>query len=143
MNKTVVINVVWGEEYNRFFVEHSLSTFLAKGNLEVLQGGCYRLYTTATDAAFIKESSSWKILKQFMAVEIFPVGALGNRYATASACYRDAIQELKGENAIVVLISPDLLLANGGLKTAMRYLESGKRAVLTPVLRIQKEAVGK
>ena len=66
MNKTVVINVVWGEEYNRFFVEHSLSTFLAKGNLEVLQGGCYRLYTTATDAAFIKESSSAKHLNRYV-----------------------------------------------------------------------------
>lgn len=137
-----VINVVWGEAYSKFFIEHSLPTFLASGNLPFLahETKClYRLYTTPADHRAMQSSAAFQTLQQIMEVQVAYIAEISEYYRTASAQYRSAVNELKEAGTVVCLVSPDLLLAAGGFEYAVNLIKRGTKAVLMCVLRLSME----
>ena len=136
---------VWGEEYCRVFVEVTLPSLLSPGNIPAvrnLEDCVYRIFTTPQDATAIANSSAYARLRELVAVDVvFLRRRDDNKYVTSSDCYRAAMRDAIFEHSAAVFLIPDMVFADGGIRSIVRLLEAGKRAVLVMGLRAFKESL--
>ena len=89
--------VVWGEEYAREFLELSLPSQLAEGNIDGSSwhdGSEYLILTTKDDAEIIKVHPAFHLLKERINVRFAYRKPLtkGAKYKLASLCQMEAIR---------------------------------------------------
>lgn len=137
---------VWGQAYTRCFVEVGLPSLLADGNLPCLnrnQGHLLHVMTTEVDRKLIEASESWRRAQCVIDCHIDVIGTdavrIANPHQTMSDCHREAIRFADRRNAAIMLYNPDIVLADGGMRSLVRLLAQGKRAVQVVGLRILKE----
>jgi len=139
-----LVTPVWGAQYTKTFVDVTLPSLLAPGNIPALsEGGCtYKIFTTTGDEARIRQSPAFQSLPTNVAVEFRPITkADDNPYVASSSCYRTATAEAQTAGVIIVYLIPDMILADGSLRTIKRFLEQGKRAVMVAGMRVSKETL--
>src|SRR5690242_473768 len=138
-----IIIPVWGAAYTRCFVDISLASLLAPGNLPALDraaGHLIHIFTTASDRDVIEGSSTWRRAQALLDCRIDVMRAdlmkSGQPHLTMSNCHREAIA-LAGERAAATMFyNPDIVLADGGMITLLRLLKQGKRAIQVVGLRL-------
>ena len=139
------VTPVWGREYTQLFLELTLPTLLSPGNIPSvanLHDCVYKIYTTRSDAEAIRGSAAYSRLSALLAVDFVYLGDLHqSKYATSSDCYRAAIRDTAFEHAAAILLIPDMVFADGGIRSIERLLRAGKRAVLVMGLRAFKESL--
>jgi hypothetical protein len=138
------VTPVWGRSYTRLFLDVSLPTFLAAGNLPALAGAdpVYRIYTTAADAPPIRESVAVAALRKLMPVEINIITeAIADKYARMSFCHKMAIERADERGAAIVFLAPDAVAADGSLAALSRLADAGKRVAFGIGIRLHLEKV--
>ena len=88
--------VIWGEEYAREFLELSLPSQLAEGNIDGSawhEGSEYLILTTRKDAEIIKAHPAFHLLKKRLKVRFACVKGLTRdvKYKLVSMCQMEAI----------------------------------------------------
>jgi len=143
-----IITPVWGTAYTRCFLDIGLRSLMSPGNLPGLASeprNVIHLLTTAADLKVIEKSPVWNCAKQVAECLVDVIGAdavnVSNPHETMSVCHRRAIEAGDAAGAALMFYAPDVVIADGGMRTLVRLLAAGKRAVQVVGLRMQKEEV--
>jgi hypothetical protein len=138
------ICVTWGAAHTELFLEASLPTQLAPGNLPAVasrSGTTFKLYTTADDVPRLSRSASYRQLTRLMPTEIIPieVDPAVSCFDILTSCHKAAIKDAAAKGAAMVILAPDLVFADGTFRKLAESVDAGKRAVLTSSVRLSRE----
>lgn len=140
-----LVNVTWGAGHTQLFLDVSLPSQLAPGNLPALAahpGVRYRIFTTAADAETIRASSAYQRLVEVVPTEIHlievPPGAVS--WELLTRCQKTAIADAAAEGAALVFLAPDTVFSDGSFASLARLVAQGKRAVLAAGVRLERES---
>jgi hypothetical protein len=131
--------VIWGEEYAREFLELSLPSQLAEGNIDGSawhEGSKYLILTTRKDAEIIKAHPAFHLLQKRLKVGFAYIKRRpgSEMYKLASQCQMEAIRA--GEDFDAVFFSyPDFIWSQGGMGNVAARIAEGCDAVLSSVPR--------
>ncbi|MDP7625919.1 MAG: hypothetical protein QF493_13350, partial [Rhodospirillales bacterium] len=131
--------VIWGEEYAREFLELSLPSQLAEGNIDGSawhDGSEYLILTTKADAEIIKVNPAFHLLQQRIKVRFVLIRRRPGAevYKLASQCQMEAIRVSESFDA-VFFSYPDFIWSQGGMGNVAARIAEGCDAVLSPVPR--------
>ena len=138
---------VWGYSYVRYFLECSLPTLLAPGNVPAVAAvspSQFIILTSADDAQFIREHPAFKQLADACETELRLIDHLityGNYSATITLAYVDAVREVGDamlDTCFFFLVS-DYILADGSLGNAFRRMQKGISAVVVGNFQVTRE----
>tara|TARA_R110002110_G_scaffold376568_2_gene586606 strand:- start:114704 stop:115984 length:1281 start_codon:yes stop_codon:yes gene_type:complete len=129
--------IVWGEDYVDEFLERSLPTQLAFGNLgdfPWLEGSQYLILTTSEDRPKIERAPIIRRLRRLMDVQFVDIDDVPrhNKYIGASKAQFEALRHADGFDAVFFLY-PDFLCATGTIQNAARRIAEGWDAVMFPI----------
>ena len=138
---------VWGERYVRDFLDFCLPSLLAPGNIPALSrlAPCtFVLLTPVRDAAAIKQSPLWGLLRRHCEVRIEPLDDLVSESSSTvlTLAYASAIRQA-GKRAIDTCFIPlvaDYVLSDGSLLKVVERIFAGASGVLTGNFLIEREA---
>ncbi len=139
-----LVTAVWGSEYTDTYLNISLPSLLAPGNIPSLPAAhcTYKIFSPEADAERIRQSEAFKALAALVTVEFRPLNRIQeNPYITSSNCYRTATIEAGQSRATILYLIPDMILADGSLRAVKRFLDEGKRAVMVAGMRAVKETL--
>ena len=138
------ILAVWGETYTDIFLRYSLPSQLSGGNIPELHGrnARYRIFTTTEDMAAMRRSSVFQRLTSLIDVEFVPITiSKENKLSLLADCHNRSIRDADQEDASLVFLSPDFILAENCIAYGMRQWASGKDVVYTFTPRLLRESV--
>ena len=128
----VAINICWGQDYTKLFAEYSLPSTLSLGNFPYLSthgDALYRLYTTKEDLAYLNGTSSFKLLKEMMPVDIKLIQNVIDKYNTMKKLHQEAIREFTDGKNRMIFLSPDNIVSDGSMRRVVVSAENGFRAL--------------
>lgn len=137
--------VFWGREHREYFLRLLVPSLLAPGNLPSLEnksGSRFLVCATAEDWSVIQEDPDFLALKRAIEpvlIEIPPPDSRANKYLIMSAGHRLATAMVFQDRACGVFLTPDLVLADGGIVALQRLFREGKRVVLCAAMRYTYE----
>jgi hypothetical protein len=142
----VFVTVLWGEWHRGLFLDANLPTMLAPGNLPVLVAGVdceYRIYTTADDAARIRQNAAFQRLCAMMpvSIELFEVAKTRHPIRLHHHIWRRATEHAQRGGAMVLLMAPDVAWADGSFARLRTAIEAGKRAIFMAYPRVISESL--
>lgn len=148
-----IIVVLWGKPYVDLFLDLSLPSQLAPGNIPALQclpGVKYKIYTTHADEEVIRAHPSFHRLSQLVPVQIKSVHSF-DEFGFVSDIVNDgkfsilmkfcnmAIADADLENAAVTFLTPDFIMADNTFSRMLEICRTGYRTILILTLRLFKE----
>jgi hypothetical protein len=136
-----LILAVWGEPYIRIFLDITVPSLLAPGNVPALGRQVahrLRIFTPEADWPRIAAAPVMQALARHLAVEHVAIPAPGrdDKYRIITRSHQRSLAEAEAAGAAVVFLSPDFVLADGCLRTLGRHaaapvvLMSSPRAAL-------------
>lgn len=135
--------VVWGKEYLDLFLGVVLRTHLSPGNLGCLPDRTwrYRIYTPPGDAGTIRRSGAYAHLVHLGSVEFCEIPEIGGsfKYEVISNCHSHAIRAAARDEAALVFLAPDAIVADGSFAVVQRIARAGKRVIVAAGIRVTKE----
>jgi Methyltransferase domain len=129
---------VWGYLYVRNFLECSLPTLLAPGNIPALAAALpseFVLLTAAHDEIYIREHPNFKRLTAICNTKIVLIDHLiteGNYSTTITLAYTDAVRAAGSamlDTCFFFLVS-DYIMADGSLGNAVKRMQGGISAIV-------------
>lgn len=128
--------VVWGDSYVQDFLEFSLPSLLADGNLTgnpVIDGSRFQVLTTKRDFERLTASPLFQRLQHTLPVEFVEIEQphAGDKYHMVSRYQMEAIRRSEDFDAITLLY-PDIIWARGAIRYAVEQLAQGALAFLSP-----------
>ncbi len=143
-----IVLPVWGEEYVRAFLEYSLPSLLAQGNLPAaakLGSIVFLIYTKEADRASLQGSAQLRRLERYAQVEIITPGHRSkdapDAYLFFSECYRLGLQRAHDRGAACLFLTADQIWADGALNNICARSQEGWRVVLLAAPRVLQETV--
>src|ERR1700733_766368 len=138
---------VGGYSYVRYFLECSLPTLLAPGNVPAVAAALpsrFVILTSAEDAAYIREHPAFRRLAAACETELRLIDHLitdGNYSATITLAYVEAVREA-GEAMLDIcffFLVSDYIVADGSLGNALRRMQNGISAVVVGNFQVTRE----
>jgi hypothetical protein len=138
----------WGYSYVRQFLEYSLPTMLAPGNIPALAAALpteFVILTSADDESFISEHPTFKRLASICATRIHTIDHLisdGNYSTTITLAYTEAVRELGDamiDTCFMFLVS-DYILADGSFANVLKRVQQGTSAVVAGNMQVTRES---
>ncbi len=138
---------VWGDDFVDTYLNVSLPSLLADGNLPALARRCnlvYSVYSNTAHHETIARSPAWRALQRIAdcrLVDIDKLDAEMSAYQRMSICYELGVYDnfRHGDDFAFLFLTPDSFWADGSFETVWRYNERGYRAVMYAGLRADKE----
>ena len=138
---------VWGYRYVRQFLEFSLPTMLAAGNLPALAHALpctFVLLTSRDDAEFIADHPGYRLLSSVCRTEIQPIDDLitGDNYSTTiTLAYERAVREtgLDMLDTCFLFLISDYLVADGSFRNVLSRIMAGASGVFAGNFQIVQE----
>ncbi len=129
---------VWGDAYVDTMLSAGLPSFLAPGNFPAVAEMAKLRLTVITrpeDVARISEHPAWRSVTDFGDARILPLleeraFVDRNRYDVMAYCHRQAIRNCLRDKAILSVLSPDCIVAEGSLSFGLQRILNGSHAVL-------------
>jgi hypothetical protein len=129
--------VAWGQDYVRDFLEVSLPTLLAEGNIaagEGLDGSQFLVLTDPVDFPTFQAHPLFGRLQRTLPTEFIDISRLRggrDKYRVASRCQMEALRRSVVHSDAVILLYPDMIWCRNGVRFAVEKLEDGAEAVFT------------
>ena len=132
-NKACIILAVWGKDYIHEFLEYSLPSLLASGNIPALAQSYktrFVLLTEEIDFLLFKKNPIYKKLQDHCDVRLTSIDDLvvnGNYSTTLTFAYDRVVQQTGQAmlNTYFLFLTSDYIMANGSLQGLMRYIRKG------------------
>lgn len=149
-----VVVAVWGEKYRKLFLDYCLPNQLTPGNLLALgatKRASYQIYTSPEDKTAIEAHDNFKKLSQVMPVEFTVLNNLRFSSSHQSSkenmsviwsqrrCHSLAIGKAIKKDAIVILLTPDMIWSEGTFTRILELSRKGKTLIMTTGLRLTEE----
>lgn len=140
---------VWGDAYVATLLDLALPSFLAPGNIPACAAEhevAFHVYTRPEDVGRIESHAAWQEMSRICATRILPVLTPDqfdkpNRYAIMADCHQMAISTARRESAVLSLLTPDCIIADGALKFGIEKIDAGFKAVMIAGPRGEMEAI--
>ena len=138
---------LWGFRYVQQFLEYSLPSLLAPGNIPALAAALpteFVILTSADDEDFIKAHPCFKRLADTCATDIRLIDHLitdGNYSTTITLAYTEALRTSGAamlDTCFFILVS-DYVMADGSLANVLKRMLSGASAVLAGNFQVVRE----
>jgi 2-polyprenyl-3-methyl-5-hydroxy-6-metoxy-1,4-benzoquinol methylase len=138
---------VWGYLYVRYFLECSLPTLLAPGNIPTVAAALpseFILLTSAEDEAYIREHPNFKRLAAMCSTKTVLIDHLiteGNYSTTITLAYTEAVRaagEAMVDTCFFFLVS-DYIMADGSLGNAIKRMQRGVSALVVGNFQVARE----
>ena len=135
---------VWGASYAKLYVDTVIPAQLSPGNLPAFKDtpNCrYFIYTRREDAETIRASAIFKELDATVPVtfELIP-DQIGVVHNLMTDCFRRGIAAAEKTDAAALLMTPDLVFADGSFRTIKRLSEEGRDVIFVPSIRTVKNS---
>jgi hypothetical protein len=142
-----VLLPVWGPRHIEQFLETSLPTLLAPGNVPALADKLpcgFVLMTRSSDAERIRRHPLWQRLGEVCEAQVRAIDDLiseGNHAVTLTLAYERAIRAAGAamRDTCFILLVADYLLSDGSLAAVLARVEAGASAVLTGTPQVVSE----
>lgn len=131
----------WGAKYIRVFLDYTLPSHLAPGNIDALPRAStvLRIFTRTPDIDVFRSSALFRRYEAEHAVAFESIDDLQlvkeNPYQTLTACHERALKDAAGTDTAFFFLNPDAVYGDGTYAAILKRLAEGKRAVLTHGLR--------
>lgn len=136
---------VWGPAYVQLYLDTVIPAQLASGNLPAFRGAgnCrYIIYTRPEDVEVIRSAPCYEHLAASVPVQFEWIDPkIGIVHGIMSDCFRRGIRAAEAANAGILLLTPDIVFADGSFSTIKRCAEAGRDVVFIPAIRTTKRAV--
>lgn len=145
MGPLFFVVVFWGEEHRNYFLHLCAPALLAPGNIPCLaanEGHRFLICTTASDWRAMQDDPDYIALAKAISVEWIEMSAPGfdeNKYLVMSAGHKLAANMAFAAGARGVYLTPDLLLADGAVRTIERLSNAGSKVILSVAMRFTYE----
>ena len=142
--KFVFHMTVWGDEYIDQFINISLPTVLAKGNLEgfdYLDGSKFLIFTTEDGRKRLLDQPLFGRLKKLISVEFVAMDALikNRKFDTVNMCQLEGVMRSIDFDALF-FIYPDFVWAAKSFNNVAKRLTEGYKGFICPVPRLSEES---
>ena len=137
--------VFWGPEHREYFLRFLVASLLSPGNLLALEnkaGSRFLICTTGEDWETIKDDPNFLALRQViqpLLLEIPIPAPSDNKYLAMSGGHKLATAKVFEDRACGVFLTPDLVVADGGVATLQKLARAGKKVVLCAAMRYTYE----
>ena len=137
--------VFWGEEHREYFLRLLVPSLLAPGNLPSLKNPTesrFLICTTAEDWNALQTDPDFLALQRIITpvlLEIPMPAHSENKYLAMSAGHKLATEKVFTDQACGVFLTPDLVVADGGVCTLEELALAGKIVVLCAAMRYTYE----
>ena len=146
-NKVCFLLVVWGKKYIKNFLNLSLPSLLAEGNIPAF---CQRyethfiFLTRSEHVNDFNQSPSFQKLKNATRIEFIAINDLitvGNYSTTITLAYERAIKHVGKEalNTYFIFLVADYIMANGSGKGLLKYIDKGFSGICTGNFQVIKK----
>jgi hypothetical protein len=136
---------VWGDAYTRLYLDVVIPAQLAAGNLPAFKdapGSRYVIFTRPADRETIRAAPIFKLLTDTIAVSFELIEEeIKAVHDMMSDCYRRGIAAAEEADAAVLLLTPDLVFADGAFATLRRLADAGKDVVFIAAIRTLKQSL--
>lgn len=135
-DKFHLILTVWGQAYINLFLNVSLPSLLAEGNLPALYSSGkndFYIYTRKEDIGQFEANKAFSRCKDYLNViyvninEEFPGG---NSWTIMTDCHNHAVRLAYKQQAAIVILIPDFIYSAGFVQTMLRRYQEGYNAVI-------------
>lgn len=137
VRKVQIVSVAWGESYISELLSMAWRSLLAPGNLPAFVQRfetSYLVFTSEQDRPAIERSPQYALLSKLLPIEIrtfSPTEMHADKYEWHWIMWRRGLDQARQDGAMVMLVIPDVLYAEGTLARWADYLDAGKRAVFS------------
>jgi hypothetical protein len=137
------VTPVWGHVYTQLYLDVVIPAQLARGNLPVFRnqpGMKYVIYTKPGDAETILSSTAFELLSEVINVVIELIDDDTKvPHDAMSKCFQRGIAVADKVDAAVVLLTPDLILANGAFAKLKALSDLGHDTIFISGIRTLKQ----
>jgi len=138
---------VWGHRYVKQFLDYSLPTMLAPGNIPAIAARfpcTFVLLTSSADADFIAKHPAYRVLALVCNIEIQPIDDLitGDNYSTTiTLAYERAVRAAGADmlDTVFFFLISDYLVADGSFNNVVARIVAGASGVLAGNFQIVQE----
>lgn len=136
-----LVTVVWGDWHSSAFFGLNLPTLFAPGNLPALSAECtatYEIYVRSSEVERIGETLAFRLLQRVVPVRLneIPEDLVVDPIRAHHELWLAAIDKAKREDAMVLLMPPDVAWSDGSLGYIARSLARGRKAIFNCYLRV-------
>lgn len=137
VRKVQIVTVAWGESYVSELLSMAWRSLLAPGNLPAFTQRfqtSYLVFTSEQDRPAIERSPQYALLSKMLPIEIrtfSPAEMHADKYEWHWIMWRRGLDQARQDGAMVMLVIPDVLYADGTLARWGDYLDAGKRAIFS------------
>jgi hypothetical protein len=148
-----IINIVYGDDYTKLFIDVSLPSQLSPGNIPSIRdraSSIYRIITTEADAATIKASPAFEILSSHIPVKfdiLSPEGIRDPDFRKANGINVYKVMMEVQKNVMrkspceyLMFPSPDTIVSDGTYSNIEKRLDEGYEVILLCGLRMSLES---
>ena len=137
----------WGYSYVRQFLEYSLPTMLAPGNIPALASALpteFVILTSIDDEPLISEHATFRHLSSICSTRIHGIDHLiteGNYSTTITLAFAEAVRdagETMLDTCFLFLVS-DYVVANGSFANVLKRMQAGTSAVVAGNMQVTRE----
>lgn len=142
-----VLLPVWGASYVKQFLEYTLPTLVAPGNLPALAQALpcnLEILTTADSEPIIRSHPGFARLNEIVVTSFRRIDHLvtaGNHSTTITLAYVEAVRACGKEmlDTCFIFLVSDYIVADGSLKSVLAKIQAGNNAVLVGNFQISRE----
>ena len=149
--KMYTATIVWGKEYLDYYIQLSLPTLLAPGNIPCLAKQyelVFLIYTFRADKEKLENAQEFIDLRMYVQVEFIQLDEIDYRYLVdgpiarwQNSCYNHALMKAYEASSGLILLAPDTLYSDGTFDKLQLIVNRGYKAILSRVLNVNRHSV--
>ena len=142
-----LVTAVWGSQYTKLFLELTLRSLMAKGNLPELASRyhvLYSIYTTKADLELFNNSEIFNRAKAFVKFDFNVISApeinLSDPYSHW-ILWRHCAKIAQKENEYFITVAADHIFSSDTLMLWADIFSKGSLAIFTPGIQVVRETI--
>ncbi len=144
-----VLLAVWGEKFIEDFLQLSLPSLLASGNIPALASTYptrFIILTRKQDILVFEKNPAYQLLKTICVVDFISIEDLigfGNYAVTLTLAYDRAIRQAGVDmlNTYFVFLTSDYIMANGSMQGLIRHMKRGYSGICAGNFQVTQEGL--
>lgn len=148
-NEVCIVLGVWGEKFIKDFLQLSVLSLLAPGNIPAL-ASVYKVrfvfLTRSFDIEVFEQVPIFQKLKKYCQIEFIPINDLiviGNYSTTLTLAYDRAVKKTGEQmlNTYFIFLTSDYIMADGSFQGLMRYMAKGYSGICAGNFQVVQEGM--
>jgi hypothetical protein len=141
----IISTPVWGADHLGLFLDVSLPSLFAAGNLPSLTAhpqNRYLIYTRAEDEERLRAATAFRHLSSIIPVEVLLISdEIIQPHSTMSKCHADSMRRADEVGGAGVFLPPDCIWSDQSITALERIARTGKSVIYISGIRLDRDGV--